>query len=288
MGYDIPDKIRYKEKIVFNLNLKQLGYLVLFLIIAAFAYHLPLPQEAKIALAGLSVLIGVCFAIFDFETLLLTQLGFRTDIRLGGYLDGKVKEFIGVKKIERNALFLKNGELRAVVLVKPVNFELMDESRKRSLILNYREFLNQLTFTIQILVRTVNSVKPDYSAQDSRIDKSGGKNLKELYKEFRKYERDFIDSHAIKERIYYVVVPLENQRTLARKIKEDDQVKDLNLRVQLIQERLGYCGLIAIRLTNSQLISLLMSYFEGYVEIGDDYLSRITVYKLFNTDKEVR
>ncbi len=288
MGYDIPDTIRYKEKIFLNLDLKQFGYIVLFLVIAALAYRLPLPEEARIALVSIFVLIGVCFAIFDLETKLLTWLGFMTDIRLGGYLDAKVKGFIEVKKIERNAMFLKNGELRAVVLVKPVNFELMDDSRKRSLILNYREFLNQLTFPIQIIVRTVNSVKPDYSAQYSRIEKSGAKNLKKLYEEFRKYETEFIESHAIKERIYYVVVPLENKRTMTRRIKEDDQVKELNLRAELIQERLGYCGLVAIRLTNNQLISLLMSYFEGYVEIGDDYLSRITIYDSFNTDKEVR
>jgi hypothetical protein len=286
MGYDIPDKIRYTEKIVLNLDLKHLGYLVLFLIIAALTYHLPLPQEARIVLASIFVLIGICFAIFDLETKLLVQLGFRTDIRLGGYMDRKVKEFIEVKKIERNAMFLKNGELRAVILVKPVNFELMDESRQRSLILNYREFLNQLTFPIQIIVRTVNSVKPDYSARDERIKKSP--RLTELYYEFLKYERDFIDSHAIKERIYYVVVPLENKRTLVNsKITEEDQVKELNLRAELIQERLGYCGLISIRLTNSLLTSLLMSYFEAYAEIGDDYPSRITVYNSFNSDKEV-
>jgi len=30
MSYDIPDEVKYREKIVFGLDLKQLGYLCLF------------------------------------------------------------------------------------------------------------------------------------------------------------------------------------------------------------------------------------------------------------------
>ena len=289
MGYDIPDSIRYKEKIIFNLDLKQLGYIILFLIIAAVAYNLMPVQVAKIALATLFVIVGIGFALFDLETKVLHRFKYMNDIRQGGYLDKKVREFVEVSKIERDTLFLKNGEMRAVLLVKPVNFELMDESRKKSLILNYREFLNHLTFPIQIVIRTVNAIKPDYGVQDIRIDSSQNKKLKELYKEFRKFEDQFIESKAVKERIYYIVVPMENKRTmLNRNIKQEDQLKELNLRVQLIQERLGFCGLISIRLANNQLISLLMSYFENYVEVNDDYLSRITVYTSFNTAKEVR
>ena len=289
MGYDIPDSIRYKEKIIFNLDLKQLGYIILFLIIAAVAYNLMPVQVAKIALATLFVIVGIGFALFDLETKVLHRFNYMNDIRQGGYLDKKVREFVEVSKIERDTLFLKNGEMRAVLLVKPVNFELMDESRKKSLILNYREFLNHLTFPIQIVIRTVNAIKPDYGVQDIRIDSSQNKKLKELYKEFRKFEDQFIESKAVKERIYYIVVPMENKRTmLNRNIKQEDQLKELNLRVQLIQERLGFCGLISIRLANNQLISLLMSYFENYVEVNDDYLSRITVYTSFNTAKEVR
>lgn len=285
MGYDIPDKIRYREKIVLNLDLKQLGYIVLFLVVGALAYNLPVFQEAKIALASLSILIGVCFALFDLETKLRNRISFLTNIRLGGYLDKKVREFVEVRKIERDTIFMKNGDMRAIILVKPVNFELMDESRKKSLILNYREFLNQLAFPIQIVIRTANSVKPNYSVQDLRINNSNNKELKKLYKEFREYEDKFIENNAVKERLYYVVVPMENKKTLiSGKFKEEDQLKELDLRVQLIQERLGFCGLIAIRLANNQLISLLMSYFENYIEISDDYLSRITVFKSFNKE----
>jgi type IV secretory pathway VirB4 component len=233
-------------------------------------------------------LIGIGFTLFDFETKISDRLRFLTGFRLGGLSDKKVREFIEVKRIERNTIFLKNGELRAILQVKPVNFELMDDSQKNSLILNYREFLNHLTFPIQIVIRTVNSAKPDYSFQDLRIHNLSNDKLKELYKEFRIFEAKFIEDNSIKERLYYIVVPLENKRTMMNKeIKDDDQIKELNLRVQIIQERLGHCNLFSFRLGNSQLISLMMSYFENYIEIGDDYLSRITVYNRFNTQKEV-
>lgn len=289
MGYAIPDKIKYKEKIFLNLDLKQLGYLIGFLILSGIAYSLPLMEEAKMVLAFVLILVGLGFALFDLETKLRLRWLYLTNVRLGGALDKKVREFIGVKKIERSSIFLKNGEIRAVLQVKPINFELLDDTRKRSLILNYREFLNQLTFPIQILIRTVNAIKPDYSHQDLKIEKSNNTELKSLYHEFRLFEERFIQDYLVKERLYYIVIPMENKRTVIRsKIKEEEQIRELNQRVALIQERLGYSGIVTFRLDTSQLISLLMSYFEPYVEVGDDYLSRITVYNLFNTNKEVR
>ena len=288
MGYDIPDKIRYREKIFLNLDLRQLGYLISFLILAAMAYGLPMAHELKISLAFVIFLIGVGFALFDFETKLLEITGYYTDIRLGGTLDKKVRAFIGVSRIESNTLYLKNGELRVILQVMPVNFELLDETRQKSLVLNYREFLNQLTFPIQIVIRTVNTIKPDYSSLDVRVEKSNDDDLKSLFHEFRLFEEKFIQDNFVKERLYYLVIPMESRKTLINsKIREEEQQKELEQRVQLIQERLGYCGLVSFRLTTSSLVSLLMSYFETYIEVGDDYLSRITVYKSFNTAKEV-
>lgn len=289
MGYDIPDKIKYREKMFLNLDLRQLGYLIGFLMLAAMAYSLPLAQELRISVGFLILLTGFGFALFDFETKLSEVFGYYTDIRLGGTLEKKVRGFLGVSKIERDTLFLKNGDLRAVLQIKPINFELLDDTRQKSLVLNYREFLNQLTFPIQIVIRTVNSIKPDYSFQDLRVEASDDVDLKALYHEFRLFEEKFIQDNLVKERLYYLVIPVESQRTLIKdNVKQDEQLRELDQRVRLIQERLGYCGLVSFRLTSSSLVSLLMSYFETYIEVGDDYLSRITVYKSFNTNREVR
>ena len=38
MSYDIPDKIQYKEKIVFNLTFKQLIYASVFMLLAFFKF----------------------------------------------------------------------------------------------------------------------------------------------------------------------------------------------------------------------------------------------------------
>ncbi|MFH2023056.1 MAG: hypothetical protein ABIJ10_01965, partial [Candidatus Micrarchaeota archaeon] len=155
MGYDIPDKIKYHEKIVANLDLKQLGYMVGFLILAGIAYGLPIIQEARLTLVFILLLTGIGFALFNFETILFDRWKYLTNIRHGGALDKKIRTFVGIRKIENNTIYLDNGEMRAIIQITPINFELLDEGRQKSIILNYRDFLNQLSHPIQIVIRTV-------------------------------------------------------------------------------------------------------------------------------------
>ena len=46
MSYDIPDKVRYKEKIIFNLDGRQLIYALMFGVAALLAYNLPINGDA--------------------------------------------------------------------------------------------------------------------------------------------------------------------------------------------------------------------------------------------------
>jgi hypothetical protein len=301
MAYDIPDKIKYKEKIFLNLDLRQFGYLVGFLILAGIAYKLPIMQEARLALVFILLLIGIGFAVFDLETGLFDRWKYMTNIREGGALDKKIRKFVGIRKIENNAIYLDNGEMRAIIQVRPINFELLDEGRQKSLILNYRDFLNQLSHPIQIVIRTVNVSLADYfSNHEARILKTKNEGLISLYNDFRTYEEKFLKDNFVKERLFYVVIPFDpaaSQYSKAgvfqKKSEYSERQKDVFLtelgeRVQILQSKLGNCGLTTYRLSTNQLISLVMSYFEGYVEVNEDYLWRITVAESFFKERGKR
>lgn len=298
MAYDIPDKIKYREKIFLNFDIKQLGYLVGFLILAGLAYNLPIMPDAKLTLAFLFLLIGAGFALFDLETKLLDRWKYLANPRLGGALDKKIRVFVGVRKIENEAIYLDNGEMRALILVKPINFELLDEAMQKSIILNYRDFLNQLSHPIQIIIRTVNVTLADYfSSHEAKILKTKDESLTGLYNDFQLYEEKFLKEHFVKERIYYIAIPFNpaasqysKQGILQRKTGYSEKQKDaflreLDERVKIIQSKLGNCGLVSYRLNTNQLISLLMSYFEGYVEVNEDYLWRVTVCQSFFNER---
>lgn len=299
MGYDIPDKIRYHEKIVANLDLKQLGYMIGFLILAGLAYGLPIMQEARLALAFILILTGVGFALFNFENILFDRWKYMTNIRHGGALDKRIRTFVGIRKIENNTIYMDNGEMRVIIQVTPINFELLDDGRQKSIILNYRDFLNQLSHPIQIVIRTVNVSLADYfSNHEARILKTKDDDIISLYNDFRNYEEKFLKDYFVKERLFYIVIPLDptasqysKLNVLQKKTEYSERQKDVFLaelgeRVQIVQSKLGNCGLTTQRLNTNQLISLIMSYLEGYVEVNEDYLWRISVAESFFKERD--
>lgn len=309
MAYDIPDKIQYKEKIAFGLTIRQLLYALVFVLIAFFAFQfIYLPGWFRFATPIIVILAGSPFIFFDWEKALKFRWAYYTGIREGGALDPRVQLFIGVRKIENDTVYLSNGQMRAILSVTPINFENMDEGKQESVILNYRDFLNQLTHPIQILVRTVNVDLADYfSRHDDRVERTNNQQLKNLYKDFKLFEQKYVSDNRVKERLYYLIVPYNSWNSFARRNKStieiakegitavfrreglegrdlvDDETfrKELGDRTAILQQKLANCSLVSRRLPTDELISLFMSYFDGYVEVDEDYKSRVVVAKSF-------
>lgn len=306
MAYDIPDKIQYKEKIVFNLTLKQLIYAVVFALLAYFSYSLPIHGDEKLALPLIFCILGSGFAWLNWEAAILDRLSFFTSIRHGGAMDKHIQDFIGIKKIENDNVYLSNGQLRSIISVKPINIQNMDKAKKDGIKQNYRDFLNQLAHPIQILVRTVNVDLGEYfTHHDNRVEKTNNPQLIQLYNEFKKFEQAYLNENKVKERLYYIIIPYDPSNSLQSNYKspfqtlydkiqillgkpdylaimrEEDSCKELTDRTTIIQQKLMDAGLVSRRLSSNELISLYMSYFDGYAEVDEDYLSRYIVAEEF-------
>ena len=143
MAYDIPDKIAYKEKIVFGLTLNQLLHAVVFTLLAFFSFNLPIYGEAKFALPAIFLSLGAGFVYFDLWRLLLERWNYHSGIREGGAMDPKVQSFIGIRKIENDTAYMSNGQIRAILSVTPVNFQNMDKDRRKSLEAGMNDFLTK-------------------------------------------------------------------------------------------------------------------------------------------------
>lgn len=267
MGYDIPDEIRYKEKIILNLDMRQLGYFVLFGILALLLYNLPISGEWRFVPPALSLAIGIAFAFLNIEGRLLDIFAYLSNVRKASPDELKAQNFIGIKAIKNNAVYLDNGELRAILKVEPVNFELFEEERKKSLISNYRDFLNHLTSPVQVLVRTTDASLSEYFEKQEKKFKDSAKEFSFIYTDFRVFEEKFMEENKVKERHYYLVVCHQPKRQAVRAVKavlngSDVELKQLEQQVQIIIEKLGKCGLAAKRLGNDEIGSLLLSYSE--------------------------
>ena len=55
-------------------------------------------------------------------------------------------------KIRDGVVILKNGALRAILLVSSLNFDLKSSDEQEGIILQYQNFLNSLDFPVQIVI----------------------------------------------------------------------------------------------------------------------------------------
>lgn len=59
-----------------------------------------------------------------------------------------------ISELRDSMVIMKDGSFRAVVACKSINFDLMSETEREAIEYSYQNFLNSLTFTIQILIRS--------------------------------------------------------------------------------------------------------------------------------------
>lgn len=260
MSYDIPDEIKYKEKIAFGLTLKQFCYLCAFGLLAVFSYNLPLQGEAKLVLPFFFLVAGLGFVFLNLEEKAFDAYHFLTGVRRARPADPAVQKFVGIDLVKSNIVYLRDGGLRAILKVEPVNFSLLEESQRKALILNYREFLNHLTTPVQVLVRTSKPDLQEYfnEAQEKLGDASS--DLKSLFRDFMIFEQKFLDEHNVRERNFYLVVAQEPLKRLGRAPDVEEAAKLLEEKAKIAQEKLTACGLKSTRLKNAELVDFLSEY----------------------------
>ena len=126
IAYEIPQNLKYEEKIVFGLTLKQFAWIALFGILAAIVYlKTNLGFYPKAILALLLAGLGLGFAFLDLFGRLKILKNYYGSIRQAGYLNPALNGFIEVKEIEEDTVFLKDGSAKAIIQVVPIHFSLL-------------------------------------------------------------------------------------------------------------------------------------------------------------------
>lgn len=64
------------------------------------------------------------------------------------------QKYLEISEIKDNVVMMKNGSLRAVLMVSSINFALKSIDEQDAIIYRYQSFLNSLDFSIQIVVNS--------------------------------------------------------------------------------------------------------------------------------------
>jgi len=274
MSYEIPKNLKYEEKFLFNLSLAQAGYIGLFGtlgVIIILKTNLPIEITAPIGLLFLGV--GGGFAFFNLREHLTTLANFVLKPKELGYLSKEMETFTEVTKIADNTMYLRNGTAKAIIQIQPINFHILNDRQQQAIISAYKDFLNSLDFPIQIVMRTVNLNLEDYLKNlEQRVKKTKNPKIQAQFQNFKEFLIDYIENNAVKNRLFYIVIPTneKNQKFIS---------SQLDIRVKLCQEKLQACNLTTKRLNTQELVSMLSSYFEGFIENTNEYLTTLTLIK---------
>ena len=96
--YEIPQQLRYEERVLFGLTIKQFAFVAVFGFLAAMLFfRTDLFFEARVAGTVFLGFIGLGFAFFDFDEHLKNAFLFWQSPRKSGFMDKKARDFVEVR-----------------------------------------------------------------------------------------------------------------------------------------------------------------------------------------------
>ena len=188
---------------------------------------------------------------------------------------------VPIAEIRDGVVILKDGTLRAVLMVSSINFALKSEDEQNALISAYVGFLNSIDFPIQIVVQSRKLQIGPYLEKLGEIERAQTNELlKVQIADYRAFVTELIEIGQIMTKRYYVVVPydpLTNKRknfwsrikevstpVLALKLKDEQfarRKEDLEVRIRHVMGGLESMGVSVALLDTQALIEL---YYATY------------------------
>lgn len=118
------------------------------------------------------------------------------------------QQFVPIKEIRDGVIVLKNGGLRAVLMVSSLNFALKSSDEQEAIILQYQNFLNSLDFSVQFFIQSRRlNIEPYLDLLKERQRKESNDLLKIQEAEYIDFVKNFVESTGIVTKMFYVVVP---------------------------------------------------------------------------------
>lgn len=184
------------------------------------------------------------------------------------------KDFVQIYQIRDGVSVLKNGGLRAVLLVSSMNFDLKSQSEKEGIIVAFQAFLNSLDYPIQVVISSREINLEEYLADlQARYDKQQNELMKLQIGEYLNFVNSLIEVSNVVAKNFYVVVPYAPGDTSATGLipktvdvtytaaQFEEYKNQLWQRVKQIRVGLSGLGLRAEALSTRELIEFYYNFY---------------------------
>lgn len=120
------------------------------------------------------------------------------------------RKYVDIAEIKDNIVVLKDGTMRAVVLVSSINFALKSEDEQNAIVGAYMGFLNSLQYYIQLVIQ---SRKLDIENYLKKLEVAEKEQTNDLLRMqivgYRQYVSELIEMGDIMTKRFYIVVPYD-------------------------------------------------------------------------------
>lgn len=195
------------------------------------------------------------------------------------------QKYIPFGEIRENVVIMKDGTLRAVLLVSSLNFALKSEDEQKGIINGYVQFLNGLEYELQIVVQSRKLNIENYLGKlDQLARQQDNELLRKQTASYRAFVARLVEDADIMDKKFFVVIPYSPfskkkksywsrfQETISpasivklKQKKFDDYVMELGRRISAVGSGLQSIGLQVKQLDTQALIEL---YYNTYNPIS--------------------
>ncbi len=193
-----------------------------------------------------------------------------------------------ISEIKNDTIVMKDGTLRAVLIVSSINFALKNEDEQNAVISAYVSFLNSLDAPLQIIIQSRRlQIKPYLDVLIERERQQTNELLRVQIAAYRSFVSELVQLGEIMSKQFYVVVPydpLSNKHksfwsrfmevinpAVTVKLKGERFLKrkqELDMRLRQIVGGLQSMGLTVARLDTQSLIELMYSTYNPDIALS--------------------
>lgn len=120
------------------------------------------------------------------------------------------QRYLDISEIKEDLVVMKDGTIRAVLLVSSINFALKSVDEQNAIVQAYMQFLNSLDFPIQIVIQSRKMNIDEYLRKLGESERTQQNDLlRRQISDYRDYVKQLVELAEIMQKKFFVIVPLD-------------------------------------------------------------------------------
>ena len=199
------------------------------------------------------------------------------------------QQHLPFSEIKFDTAVMKDGTLRAILMVSSINFALKNEDEQNAIVSSYVSFLNGIDFPLQIVIQSRQLYIKPYLEKLLKLEREQANELLRVQiADYRSFVSELVSLGKIMSKQFFVVVPydpLSNKKrsfwsrikdvvnpAITVKLKDErfqKRKRDLDMRVRQIESGLASMNLEVVRLDTQSLIELFYSTYNPDIAFSE-------------------